>query len=219
MFIGHFAVGMAAKSQAPTTSLGTLFVAAQLLDLLWPPLLLAGWEHVEVAPGITAFSPLDFTSYPISHSLLMAIAWSVLAGAAYLLLRRDRRAAVWVGLCVGSHWVLDLVTHRPDLPLVPGDSSRVGLGLWDSVAGTLIVEGLLFAVGVWIYSRTTVAVDRRGRWGTWSLVAFLVVTYVISSFSAPPPDERAIAFAGLAMWLLVAWAYWADGHRRPATAA
>lgn len=214
MFIGHFAIGMAMKSQSPRPSLATWFVAAQFLDLLWPPLLLLGVEDVKVAPGITAFSPLDFTRYPISHSLFMALAWSGLAAAAYFLLHGDRRTAIWIGVAVASHWLLDVVTHRPDLPLLPGgDATRVGLGLWNSVPATLLVEGALFAGGSWLYLRSTRARDAQGRWGTWGLIAFLLVAYLASSSSAPPPDAKAIGIAGLAMWVLVGWAGWADSHR------
>src|SRR5262245_47114382 len=135
MFIGHFGVGFGAKAKARTASLGTLFLAAQFLDLLWPTLLLLGIEQVEIAPGITKATPLDFTSYPISHSLLTACMWGLLFGTVYWLVREDLKIATVLGLCVVSHWVLDFVVHRPDLPLYPGDSPRVGLGLWNSVPG------------------------------------------------------------------------------------
>jgi hypothetical protein len=136
-----------------------------------------------------------------------------------LLFRYERRTALLLGLCVGSHWVLDLATHRPDLPLAPGNATKVGLGLWNSVPGTLAIEGLLFAAGIWLYVRATTALDRDGSWGTWGLVLLLVGIYLASSFAAPPPDSRAIAVAGLGMWLFVAWAFWADRHRRPAATA
>jgi hypothetical protein len=114
MFIGHFALGFGAKRWAPAVSLGTLFLAAQFVVLLWPTLLLLGIEHVRVVPGITAFTPLDFTHYPVSHSLLAGVGWGIALGGGYALLRRNRRAAVVIGLLVLSHWMLDFVTHRPD---------------------------------------------------------------------------------------------------------
>jgi membrane-bound metal-dependent hydrolase YbcI (DUF457 family) len=149
MFLGHFAIGFAAKRAAPRASLGTLFLAAQFIDLLWPLLVLAGIERVRIAPGITVVTPLDFEHYPWSHSLLMVLVWGVLFAGVYFLIRRDRRTSLVLGLAVVSHWVLDWLTHRPDLPLAPG-AERVGLGLWNSFAGTLIVEVGLFALGVFL---------------------------------------------------------------------
>ena len=212
MFLGHFAIGFAAKRYAPRASLGTLFLAAQFIDLLWPLLVLAGIERVRIAPGITVVTPLDFEHYPWSHSLLMVLVWGVLFAAVYFLIRRDRRASLVLGLAVVSHWVLDWLTHRPDLPLAPG-AERVGLGLWNSFAGTVIVELGLFALGVYLYVRATRARDRIGSWALWSLVAFLAAIYAGNLFGAPPPDVMAIAWVGQAQWLLVAWGYWIDRHR------
>ena len=155
MFIGHFAVGFALKRVAPRASLGPLIAAAQFLDLLWPWFLLLGWEHVRLDPGNTAFTPLAFDSYPISHSLVMAIVWGVAFSGLYLLRTHNRIAAIWIAAAVVSHWALDWITHRPDLPIMPGDSTKVGLGLWNSVPATLIVESAMFAAGVWVYARAT----------------------------------------------------------------
>lgn len=212
MFLGHFAVGMAAKRVAPRVSLGTLFVAAQFLDLLWPTLLLLGIERVRIVPGITRMTPLDFEHYPVSHSLLAAVGWGLLVGLLYYAWRRRAGDASVLGLAVVSHWLLDVVVHRPDLPLVPG-GPMVGFGLWNSVAGTLIVELSLFAAGAWIYLRTTRPRDATGRWATAGLLGFLLAVYLASAFGAPPPDVTAIAWVGEAQWLIVLWAWWADAHR------
>lgn len=212
MFLGHFAIGFAAKRYAPRASLGTLFLAAQFIDLLWPLLVLAGIERVRIVPGITAVTPLDFEHYPWSHSLLMVLVWGALFAAVYFLIRRDRRTSLVLGLAVVSHWVLDWLTHRPDLPLAPG-AERVGLGLWNSLAGTLVVEVGLFALGVYLYVRATRARDRVGSWALWALLVFLVAIYAGNLFGAPPPDAMAIAWVGQAQWLLVAWGYWIDRHR------
>jgi hypothetical protein len=212
MFIGHFAVAFAAKRAAPRTSLGTLFASAQLLDLAWPLLVLAGVERVRVDPGNTAFTPLDFESYPWSHSALTAAIWAAIFGAVYFRRTGYRAGALVCALLVASHWVLDFVSHRPDLPLFPG-GSKVGLGLWNTVPGTLVVEVGLFAAGVWLYLATTRPRDRIGRWALAALVAFLGVTYAANVLSPPPPSGGAVAASGLAMWLLVAWAAWADRHR------
>ena len=129
MFIGHFGVALAAKKVAPRTSLGTLILAAQFADLLWPILLLAGVEHVEIVPGIAKASPFDFTDYPFSHSLLMLFFWSLLVGGIYYGLRRYQLGAFVIAAGVISHWILDFIVHRPDLPLRPGGEARLGLGL------------------------------------------------------------------------------------------
>ena len=214
MFIGHFGVGFGAKRAAPRTSLGTLFLSAQFIDLLWPTLLLAGIEHVEIRPGITRVTPLDFVSYPVSHSLVLVVGWGVLFGTVYWLLRRYRAGAIVTAAAVISHWFLDVIVHRPDLPLAPGIPTKVGLGLWNSPAATFAVEGLVFAVGVIFYLRSTIAVDGIGRYGTAALVLLLVVIYAANVAAPPPPSVKAIAWGGQAQWLLVLFGYWIDRHRR-----
>lgn len=214
MFIGHYAVALAAKKAAPRTSLGTLFMAAQFVDLLWPSLLLLRLEHVRIDPGNTAVTPLDFYDYPITHSLAGGVLWSLLLGILYLAVRRDLRGAFVVGACVISHWILDFLTHRPDLPLWFTGSTRVGAGLWNSVAGTIVVEVGMFAAGVALYVKTTRSKDRTGVYAFWSLIAVLLAIYCGNLFGPPPPDAEAIAIAGNAAWLFVLWAYWADSHRK-----
>ena len=219
MFVGHFGVGFAGKAAAPRASLGTLFLAAQFIDLLWPTLLLAGLERVEIRPGITRVTPLDFVSYPISHGLLAVVAWGLLFAAVYQVARRYAAGAVTMFAAVVSHWLLDLLTHRPDLPLWPGSDARVGLGLWNSLPATLAVELAIFGGGLALYLRRTRAVDRTGSLALWGLVAFLLLLYAGNLFGSAPPGVEAIAWAGHAQWLLVAWAYWIDRHRRLSDAA
>ena len=214
MFLGHFGVGFGAKAAAPRTSLGSLLLASQLIDLLWPTLLLLGLEQVAIAPGITRVTPLDFTHYPISHSLAAVLLWAVLFGVFYHVLRRYPRGALVCGLAVVSHWVLDLLSHRPDLPLAPGSSLRVGLGLWGSLAGTLVVEIAVFSVGVYLYLRTTRASNRTGTVALWALVGLLLVIYAGNILGPPPPSVSAIAWIGQAQWLLIVWGYWIDRHRQ-----
>ena len=212
MFLGHFAAGFVAKRSAPYTSLGTLFAAAQFPDLLWPVLVAAGIEQVRIAPGATAFTPLDFVRYPWSHSLLLVAAWALLFGGVYWFLTRNGRAAVVLGVLVVSHWVLDFVVHRPDLPLVP-HGAPVGLGLWNSVVGTLVVEGAMFAVGVRMYAHNTRPLTRIGRWALVWLVVILGAIYA-GSMAGPPPSVTAIWIAGLLGGVvLVTWAAWIDRHR------
>jgi membrane-bound metal-dependent hydrolase YbcI (DUF457 family) len=213
MFIGHFGVGFAGKAAAPRASLGTLFLAAQFVDLLWPTLLLVGLERVEIRSGITRVTPLDFVSYPISHGLLAVLIWGLLFAGVYQVARRYAGGAITMFVAVVSHWLLDLLTHRPDLPLWPGNETKVGLGLWESLPGTLLVELAIFGGGAALYLRTTKAVDRTGSIGLFSLVGFLLLVYAANLFGSVPPGVEAIAWAGHAQWLLVAWAYWVDRHR------
>ncbi len=213
MFLGHFAVGFAAKRAAPETSLGTLMAAALLPDLLWPVFILAGWERVRVAPGDTAVTPLAFDSYPFSHSLLATLGWAAFFAAIFWMGRRYRAGAVVTGLAVVSHWVLDWVAHRPDLPLWPGAEIRVGLGLWNSVPATLAVELSMFIAGVFVYASGTRARDHTGRFAFWPLVLFLSAIYLGSVFGPLPPSPQAVAFVDLAGWMLVLWAAWVDRHR------
>jgi hypothetical protein len=213
MFIGHYAVALAAKKAAPKTSLGTLFLAAQFVDLLWPLLMLLGLEHARIDPGNTAFTPMDFYDYPISHSLLGGCVWSLVVGLVYYMTRKYKQGGLVVGLCVLSHWLLDFLTHRPDLPL-GFLGPRVGLGLWNSVIGTLIVEGVLFVAGLTLYLSVTETKDRLGLFGFWSLVVVLVIIYLSSSFGPPPPSTEIVAIVGNASWLFVFWAFWADKHRQ-----
>lgn len=119
-----------------------------------------------------------------------------------------------VGLLVLSHWLLDALAHRPDLPIVPGSEARVGLGLWYSVPATLAVELTLFAAGWWLYLRATRPVAGRRQWPLWGLAAFLLVVYAGNLFGEPPPSVAAIAWLGQAQWLLVAWGYWAEKRCR-----
>jgi LexA-binding, inner membrane-associated putative hydrolase len=217
MFVGHFALAMAAKRVAPRTSLGTLVLAAQFLDLLWPLFLLAGVERVEIRHDDTAFTPLLFAHYPYSHSLVAALAWAAVVAGVYAWRRRYARGVAVIAALVVSHWVLDWVTHRPDLPLYPG-GPLLGLGLWNSVPGTLIVELLLFAAGLRIYLAATRARGAAGRWNPWAFAAVLLALYLAAAFGPLPPGETAVAVSALGMGLLVAWAAWVDSGREAVAA-
>ena len=216
MFLGHFALAFGAKQASPAVSLGALFLACQFADLLWPVLVLLDVEQLRVLPGATSVTPLDFVSYPFSHSLIALAGWGLLVGGVYMAATRSRLSAAGIlGLLVVSHWLLDVVTHRPDMPLTLTGTRRFGLGLWHSLPATLAAELLLLTVGVALYRGATVARDRIGSAGLSSLVVFLVVVYGASVFGPLPPDDRTVAWSALAMWLLVVWAYWVDGHRSP----
>ena len=213
MFIGHFGVALAAKRVAPRTSLGTLVMAAQFVDLLWPVFLLMGLERVLIAPGATAVTPLDFISYPLSHSLLADLGWAFLFAGIYKVVKKSTAGAVCLWFVLISHWLLDALSHQPDLPLYPGSSTYVGLGLWNSRGWTFIVESAIFLVGARIYAKATHPRDRLGSLAFRTYISLLYLIYLINMFSPPPPSERAIAFAALGMWLFVVWAYWLDRHR------
>jgi hypothetical protein len=227
MFIGHFAVGFAAKQATPRVSLAVLFMAAQLADILWPVFLVLGLEQVRIEPGITAFTPLNFISYPYSHSLLMLVIWGVVFAFVFsreVRLKADATTAATaapvasrtflvLSALVVSHWVLDYVTHRPDMPLYPG-GPKVGLGLWNSTPATIAVEVPMFVIGLWMYGRATRTRDKVGSWGLVGLGAFLIVVYVANIAGPPPPSVGAIEVSALIGFVvLVLWSWWADRHR------
>ena len=211
MFIGHFALGFAAKRLVPRASLAALFGAAQFADLLWPGLLALGLEQVRIDPGNTASTPLDFISYPYSHSLLMLMVWGVLFGWVSSRMIHDRRVFGVMFALVVSHWVLDYVTHRPDMPLYPGRPT-FGLGLWNVPSVEKAIEIIMYVAGLWLYLRATRARDAIGRWGLLVLAAFLFVGFLSSS--APPPSVMVLWMMALGLGgLTLVWAYWADAHR------
>jgi membrane-bound metal-dependent hydrolase YbcI (DUF457 family) len=213
MFIGHFAVAYAAKRLAPRTSLGTLFFAAQFLDLLWPLLVLAGIERLSLAPPGSGY-PLVFEHYPWSHSLLFVLLWSVVVAGVYWGVRRDRGTALVIGALVLSHWFLDVVVHVPDLPRWPGDDAPLGLGLWNMPFIALALEFSLLAGGVALYLSATRPTGRAGSWGSWFLIAFLAAIQLANTFGPPPPGPMAVAWSAMAMWLLVLLGWWTDRGRQ-----
>ncbi len=214
MFIGHFAIGLGAKRFVPVVSLGTLFLAVQFADLLWPTLVLLGVEYFEIAPGITTVTPLDFISYPYSHSLVMLLLWGVVFAGVYFLANRERRVAALILVAlVLSHWLLDVATHRPDMPLTIGGEQRLGFGLWNSLPATIVVEMAMFIAGTALYLRATKASDGIGKYAFWGLIVFLTVVYAGNLFGPPPPDTLAVTWSAQGLWLVVLWGYWIDRHR------
>jgi len=214
VFLGHFALAFASKRVEPEIGLGESFLAAQFCDCLWPVLLLAKVERVSIVPGDTAVTPLRFDAYPISHSLLTVAVFGAVFAAAHLLATGRRRAAGLLGLLVVSHWVLDALSHRPDMPLFPWGGPKVGLGLWNSVPATILTEGALFVLGVALYVSATRARDRVGGWGLAALVALLAVSYALNLLGPPPPSVLAIALAGLVGFLVfIVFGAVVDRHR------
>lgn len=215
MFIGHFGLGLAAKKIDSKPSLGTMFLASQFIDLLWPTFLLLGIETVKIEPGNTAFTPLNFIFYPFSHGLLSVIIWAILFGGVYYFFKKNIKSSIILGALVISHWILDLFTHIPDLPILPWDEFKVGFGLWNSVLLTVIIEGFIFAAGSYLYLISTKAENKKGSIGLWSLLGFLIIIYISNLAGSPPPDQMAIAIVGQSQWLLIIWAYWIDRNRSP----
>ena len=213
MFLGHFALALAAKKAAPKTSLGTTTLAANLADFVWPLLLILDVEQVAITPGLMAASPFDFAHYPWSHSLVAGLVAGLALGLGYYAVRRYGRGALVVGALVVSHWVLDFFFHRPDLPIWPG-GPKVGLGLWDSLPVTLLAEAVALGAGLFVYLRSTAPSDKKGSIALWALVTFLVAIYVSSIFGPPPPSGHAVGWMALLGWVVVPWAYYIDRHRR-----
>jgi hypothetical protein len=213
VFIGHFAVGFAAKAAVPRVNLGWLVTAGVLVDLVLAVLLLLGVEHLRIVPGFTAANPMDLYYFPWSHSLALILVWSLAAAGAWWLWQRDSGAALAIGAVVMSHWVLDVVSHVPDMPLWPGSAQRLGLGLWRSVAATVVVEGLLWAAAVAIYLKATRARDRVGIWSFWAYVVLLSGLYVANLVGPPPEDMRVVVWANLSIVIFLLWPAWFDRHR------
>jgi len=213
MFVGHYGVSFAAKKIDRSIPLWVLFLAVQLLDILWAPLVLLGIEKVRIVPGAPASTALDFYYMPYSHSLTGALVLSCVAAAAYMMFARpaDARSSVIVGLAVLSHWLLDFIVHVHDLPLF-GDSAKVGLGLWSAPIISLVLEGVILFGGMWIYLRGRL----RQSLGT---IAFCVVLFAIQTytlFGAPPTSMTGSAIAAIIAYFVFALVIWWLEDRRAA---
>jgi hypothetical protein len=213
MFIGHFGAGFAGKKFNKSASLGTYFMAAQWIDLIWPILLLLGIEKAEIKPGVTTVTPLDFTYYPFTHSLFGVLGWAFLFGLIYFFIKKNKRVAIILGLLVLSHWLLDLLVHIPDLPIFPGFGIKVGFGLWNSFAATVIFEGLIFTLGIYLYYKSTKPKNKIGTYSLIGLIVFLVAMYISNLVGPPPPSIEMIGILGNAQWLIILWGYWIDKNR------
>jgi hypothetical protein len=219
MFLGHYALAFGAKKVAPMVSLGTLFLACQFADLLWPTFVALGIEVVEIDPGNTVVTPLNFVSYPYSHSFVALVGWSAVFALAYRTIRGWHPVAIaTIAALVFSHYVLDVITHRPDMPITLAGSRRLGFGLWNYPGTTLAVESALFIIGTTIYVSVTRARDRFGRIGLYALIVVVVAIYFAALYGPPPPSASAVVIAGHLSWLFVIWAYWVDRHRTARTA-
>jgi membrane-bound metal-dependent hydrolase YbcI (DUF457 family) len=213
MFIGHFAVGFTSKKFAPRASLAVLMAAPLWADILWPVFVRLGWEHVSIDPQATRYTPLDFYDYPWSHSLLMLVVWATAFALVYWAITRYRAGAYVIWLGVVSHWVLDWIAHRPDMPLWPGGPTY-GLGLWNSIAGTMTLELTMLAVGVWVYARMTRALNWMGLYPFVAFVAVLTIVYFMNSFGSPPRNVQQLTdVADLMIIVVLVWTWWFDHYR------
>jgi hypothetical protein len=215
MFLGHYGVAFALKRAEPRLSLGTLFAAVQLTDLLWGVFVLLGWERARIVPGYTTVTPLEFLDYPISHSLIAAILWGVIAAALYYSWpTRDTthhwQAAVLVGVAVFSHYPLDVLVHAADLPIAGNESPKLGLGLWNNLLATIVAEFVLLGIGVALYLtlRSHRHPVRRGR--LLVLILVLVASYLANVFGPVPSNMTTVAVSAvvglLALAILAGWA-------------
>ena len=207
MFIGHFAVGLASKKFSQLPSLAVMFIAVQFLDLIWPIFVLTGIESFKIEEGITVLTPLDFTHYPYSHSLTMSIVWGLLFGLVYFLCTKQKRNSILMAGLVFSHWILDFITHRPDLQLTPFSDYRVGLGLWNYPVVAVFIEVGFFILGVYLYF-TSVRPKRKIAF--WLFISFFLVIHVMNLLGSPPPSIEAVAWSANLMWLFVLWAWWIE---------
>jgi hypothetical protein len=222
MFIGHYGIAFALKKYVPKMSLGVLFIATQLADIVFFILVPLGIEHLRIIPGFTAASPFDLYDYPISHSLLGALAWSI---ATYLVVwfiplkslddkTTRRRTALVLSGAVFSHFVLDVLVHTPDLLLVPGLDIKIGLGLWNSIIATVAVELAILLVGGWLYLRSTHSGDGvAGRYGMYVFMVVLAIVAIGTPFMTFPNVLTVVVSSELlyASFTLAAW--WLDKKR------
>lgn len=217
MLLGHYGVAFAAKKYAPKTSLWLLITAAIFLDLLWPIFLLTGLEKVKIAVGITKVTPLDFIYYPFSHSLLAVIIWAILFGLIYFVITKYKTGAYTLSALVISHWLLDFLVHRADLPITIWGTSKFGLGIWNLPLFTYVLEFGILLFGVYLYNNYLKTLKRWQQYLFYSFVVFLGIIYIINIFSPAPPSVTAIAIAGSAMWLFIIITYFIErtSHRNP----
>jgi hypothetical protein len=218
MFLGHFAVGLAARPIARRVPLPVLLLAPLLMDVAWPILVSLGVERAQVVPGHLAASPLVLEHMPYSHSLLTGLGWALALALLYGALSRDRRGALVVAVLVLSHWLLDWISHEPDMPLVPGGAGH-GLGLWRSLPATLLTELVMFAAGAALYSRATRATGPIGRYGWPALAGVLALGFVGSTLGKPPPSLDALLAALSVSLLVVIGAAIAVDRQRPSAPA
>jgi hypothetical protein len=218
MFIGHYGVSLAAKRVDARLSLGWLFLAVQLPDILWAVLFLLGVEKARIIPGLNAVRAVDLYYIPYSHSLAASLLW---AGAIYALFRllpsgaaglRNSTVALTMALAVLSHFVLDVIVES-NLPLYD-DAAKIGLGLINNALAAYIVEGLILVGGLILYLRSTTPKNLIGRYGMIVFVV-LMLAFNLVMFGPPPTDLQFVAVSSLGSFAVMAGvAFWLDRQRR-----
>lgn len=204
MFVGHYSVAFAVKTPRNKIPLWVLFVAVQLLDFLWAPFVLLGIEKVRFVPGITATNALDLYYMPYTHSLIGALFWSAVAFAIYKIGWRNvtPNSAAFVGFAVFSHWLLDLIVHRPDLPIYD-DTLKVGFSLWNYRGIEFVLEIGILLFGAVLYLKRNGAIARKI--GIIIFVAALVLIQTRNTFlRRPPSSDRAFAITALIFYTVFA---------------
>ena len=213
MLVGHLAVALTAKTIEPKISIGTWTLAAFLADFVAFPLLVAGVEHFDPVPGALLNRTIG-RDIVYSHSLLMDVVWGALFAGAYFLRRGYPRGAWMLFAVVVSHWVLDVISHRPDMPLAPGVAQVYGFGLWSSLPAVLIVEGGFWLVALILYARATRAKNLAGKFVFWVGVALITLVWYGNIHAGMEPDAVKAGIGGLIVFcLMVAWAYWINRLR------
>jgi len=217
MLVGHFAIGLIGKRAAARASIGTLVLASMLADMLGFVFILAGLEHWRIVPGGRGIESMELYDIVWSHSMAMVVLWGLLLAALYRWRTRYRSGTLVVFVAVVSHWILDFISHRPDMPLAPGVSGVYGLGLWTSSRWTLVVEGGLWLASLIVYMRMTRAKKRAGTYVFWLVVALLTLSWLSNFMGSAPPaaqDPVSGSIAALVFFsLMMAWAFWMDRLR------
>lgn len=216
MFAGHYAPAFAAKALKRPPSLGAAFVAVQLVDFAWAGFILTGVEHARITPGYLALSDLELYDMPWTHSLVAALAWSVLAAIIYALLDRKSGlpAAIAIGALVFSHWVLDLIVHAPDLALYPGGAERFGFALWDNPPLWALAEIGLFALCFVIYLRSTQPNGAAGRFAPWLVAGLMMAVLAFEKLGPGQGDIKGAAASALGAYVVfAALGFWLDRVR------
>lgn len=217
MFLGHLALAFAAKRAAPRTSLGTLIFAALLPDVIWIALVFAGVERMRIPVGAgpaAAAAAIGVVSWPWSHSLLMVLLWATAAAAIHRARTGYRAGTLAVFALVASHWILEALTHRSDLPIAPGLSARVGAGLGAIPAAMIALHAAVFFVGLALYLDLTRPVRWEGRFGLLAMVAFACFLFLGSTSGAAPPGPRVLIATTMVTWAFIPWGGWVDRFRR-----
>ncbi|MDZ3830235.1 MAG: hypothetical protein U0S50_00290 [Sphingopyxis sp.] len=218
MFIGHFAPALIVAARPNAAGLGTLFVAAQLVDIGFAALLVPGIEAMRIIPGFTAMNPMDLYHMPYTHSLLGTLLWAAGFGALVWGVTRHRAAAAGAALVVLSHWFVDLAVHAPDLTLF-GAPPKLGLGLWNHPAIAMPLEFAFIGGALFYYAARTTAPTGNRR--LWLLAGLLALAQTIDWFG-PKEDAYSLAVPATmlsAYALLCAAAWWAGRNRTPRAAA